>query len=131
MTTIQGFVTFLVLTVVCLALVVWTGMKGRRKPHFILVACAVTLLGVTIYFAEQLGHDYDLESAGVITPIHLAIAKVTVLAYLLPLISGFMTLRDIRRKSVHFKLAMFVLLMTALTFVTGLMMVMASDPITG
>lgn len=131
MTATQGLATFLALTVTCLALVVWTGLKSKRKPHFILVACAVVLLGVTIYYAEQLGLDYDLATAGVITPIHLAIAKVTVFAYLLPVVSGFLTLRDIRRKRVHFKLAMLVLFMTGLTFVTGLWMVLASDPIAG
>lgn len=129
MTAFQGFATFLVLTVVFLALVVLTGLKRKRKPHFILVACAVALLGITVYYAEKLGHDYDLSTAGVITPIHLALAKFTVVAYLLPLISGVMTLRDIRHKKVHFKLAMFILFMTGITFATGLVMVMSSEPI--
>ncbi len=106
-----------------------TGLKHKRKPHYVLVACAVVLLGVTVYYAQQLGHEYDLQTAGVITPIPLALAKSTVVAYLLPLVSGFMTMRDIRRKKLHFKLAMFVLLMTLLTFATGLMMIMAATPI--
>jgi len=129
MTAFQGFAAFLVLTVVCLALVVLTGMKHKRKPHYILVGCAVALLGITVYYAEKLGHDYDLSTAGMITPIHLALAKFTVVAYLLPVISGFMTIRDARHKKVHFKIAMFILFMTGITFATGLMMVMASEPI--
>jgi uncharacterized membrane protein YwaF len=129
MTATQGFATFLLLTVVCLILVVLSGLKHKRKQHFALVACAVALLGVTIYFAEQLGDEYDLETAGAITPIHLALAKITVLAYLLPLVSGVMTMRDIRRKRVHFKLAMFVLFMTGVTFATGLMMILSAEPL--
>ena len=39
-------------------------------------------LAITIYWAEQLGEEYDLETAGVITPIHLWMAKFTVAAWL-------------------------------------------------
>ncbi len=129
MTAAQGFSTFLALTVLVLVAVVLTGLKHKRKAHFVLVACAFVLLGVTIYYAERLGEDFDLKSAGAITPIHLFLAKVTVLAYLLPLITGFMTVRNASRRSLHGKVAIFVLTMTGLTFVTGLMMIMSATPL--
>ena len=129
MTASVGFTSFLILTSFCIALVVLTGVRGRRKSHFSLVACLLVLLGMTVFYAEKLGEEYNLETAGMITPIHLTLAKATVLSYLLPLISGFMTLRDIRKKALHFKLAMFVIAMTTVTFVTGLMMILSAEPI--
>lgn len=114
-----GFPLFLLLTIATLAAVVVTGMRARVRLHIALVATAVALLGVAIYFAEKLGALYDLEAAGAITPIHLAIAKVATASYLLPIVSGIMTLRDRRHRAMHFKLAMFVLAMTVLTAITG------------
>ena len=124
-----GFPSFLVLTVLLLAGVVGTGMRARLKPHLILVTCAVASLGATIYFAERLGELYDLEAAGWVTPVHLTVAKVTTVAYLLPIITGVMTLRDRRHKPVHYKSALLVLTLTMLTALLGIWMLLASERI--
>ena len=55
---------FLTLTLVALGVTVVSGFKARRKIHIPAVATSVVLLLVTIYYAEQLGTQYDLEAAG-------------------------------------------------------------------
>ena len=121
-----GFPSFLILTVALLIGVVLTGRRGALRVHLVLVGCAVTSLCVAIFFAERLGRLYDLEAAGWVTPVHLAVAKVTTVAYLAPLITGYMTLKDRKHRGVHFKSAMVVLALTALTTVLGLWMLLAS-----
>ena len=76
------------------------------------MALALVSLGVTIVFAKRLGELYDLESAGWITPVHLTLAKLTTAAYLLPITTGILTLRNRRHKRLHFRCAMAVLAMT-------------------
>jgi hypothetical protein len=77
-------------------------------------------------FAEKMGALYHIRAAGVITPIHLALAKTTTAAYLLPIITGVRTLRDRTRRRTHRLVAFGVLTMTVLTAVTGMMMIMNS-----
>ena len=124
-----GFPVFLVLTLLVLGAVVWTGLRRRLRAHLLLVASAVTCLGLTIFYAEKLGDLYDLRSAGRITPIHLFLAKVATLAYLLPIGTGIATLRDRRHRHLHFKSAMAVLALTLITAVTGTAMIWMSTPI--
>lgn len=126
-----GFPVMLAVTVLLLGGVVATGMRGRLRVHLALVATAVLSLVVTIWFAEQLGDHYDLDSAGVITPIHLTFAKIATLSYVLPLVTGLRTLKDRRKKPLHFKSAMLVLALTLVTFVTGLWMILAADRLDG
>jgi hypothetical protein len=82
---------------------------------------------MTIWYAEQLGELYDLESAGAIMPVHLALAKITVFAYLLPIVTGVLTLRDRKHKRAHFTCAMVALVLTVLATVTGTWMVLAAE----
>jgi len=124
-----GFVLFLFVTLMFLGAVVVTGIRGRRRIHIVLVACALAALGTTIYFAERLGEIYDVQTAGVITPIHLTLAKVTTLAYLLPIVTGVLTWRNISWKPLHAKFAYTVLALTVLTAVTGTIMLALSDPV--
>jgi hypothetical protein len=129
MTPVVGFPLFLILTVGLLGLVVATGLKGRVRQHLPLVAGAVVSLGVTIFFAEQLGELYDLEAAGRIYPVHVFLAKVATASYLLPIATGAMTLRDRRHRGLHFRFAMLVLALTVLTAVTGTWMLLAAEPL--
>lgn len=129
MTPPTGFVLFLILTVVLLVGVTITGLLARRKLHLKLVACAVTSLVVTIYFAEKLGELYDLDKAGVITPIHLTLAKITTFAYLLPIATGIRLLKDPTWRPRHRAVAYTVLALTILTAATGSWMILASEPL--
>ncbi len=122
-----GFVASLAVTLAILAGVVVTGRAAKRKVHIPLVIGAVASLGVTIYFAEKLGELYDLESAGVIYPIHLALAKTTTVGYLLPLVTGVLTVRDATRIVWHRRCAYFILVMTVLTAATGTTMVLMAE----
>src|SRR6185436_5175061 len=94
MTAESGFVAFLALTLVLLSAVVWTGLHARRRIHIPCVGATLAALGVTIWFAEKMGEHYDLAAAGWITPVHLFLAKATTLAYLAPLATGVLTIRD-------------------------------------
>jgi len=124
-----GFLAFLALTLVALGMTVASGLKARVRVHMGCVAAAVVSLGITIYFAEKLGAEYDLETAGWITPVHLALAKLATLSYLLPLASGWATLRDRRRRRLHLVLALLTLLLTVAAAGTGTAMILVADPL--
>lgn len=127
MTPERGFVAFLGLTLVLLAAVVWTGLRARRRVHLPCVAATLAALGITIFYAEQMGEHYDLASAGLITPIHLWLAKLTTLLYLAPLVSGVLTIRDARWRPRHRVVAFVVLALTVATAVTGTWMLLAAE----
>lgn len=129
MTAATGFVLFLVITLVLLGAVVVTGKKTMRRRHLTLVVLAYIGLGLAIYYAELLGEEYDLDSAGLIYPVHLVFAKTTVLAYLLPVITGVMTIKAKCKRSTHGRVAVAVILLTVVTAVTGLWMVLAATPL--
>jgi hypothetical protein len=128
MTAATGFVLFLVITLVLLGAVVVTGKKSLRRRHLTLVALAYIGLGLAIYYAELLGKEYDLDSAGLIYPVHLAFAKTTVYAYLLPVITGIMTIKAKCTRTTHGRVAVAVILLTVVTAVTGLWLVLAATP---
>lgn len=125
-----GLLVFLVLTLAGLGGVFWTGLHGRRRRHIPLVVLTLLLLGTTVYYAEELGKQLDLERAGWIVPVHLTLAKITTLAYLVPVVSGIATLRNPRRRKLHGKIAWTVLVLTVLTAVTGIWMVLAAPLLT-
>ncbi len=128
MSVLQTFTLFFVLTLVALGAAVFTGFKARRRWHIASVVSAVVMLGVTIYFALELGKLYDLESAGVITPIHLTLAKITTAAFLLPIAAGVRTIYKPTARALHRRLAYVALLMTVVTAITGAIMILMSAP---
>lgn len=123
------FPVFLVLTVLLLGGAVVTGLRGRVRLHLATVAVTVVSLVLTIWFAERLGELYDLDSAGAIKDVHLALAKIATFAYVAPIASGVMTLRDRRHKRLHFRFAMIVLALTVAAAVTGTWMLLAATPL--
>ena len=125
----SGFTLFLLVTVALLGGVLVTGFRAKRRLHIPLVVLTLAALGATIYYAEQLGDAYDLESAGLITPIHLTLAKITTLGYVLPVWTGWRTLRDPRNRRRHRTVALTIVALTVLTLGTGLAMLLASDPV--
>jgi cytosine/uracil/thiamine/allantoin permease len=127
MTPERGFVLFLVLTLALLGAVVATGYAERRRTHIACVALTLAALGTTIWFAERMGEHYDLATAGAITPVHLWLAKVTTLAYLAPIATGVLTIRDDRWKTWHRRCAFAVLGLTVATAITGTWMVLAAE----
>lgn len=127
MTPERGFVAFLALTLALLAAVVWTGLHSRRRVHLPCVAATLLALGLTIFFAEQMGANYDLSSAGLITPVHLWLAKATTVLYLAPLVTGVLTIRDPRWRLRHRVCAFVVLALTVATAVTGTWMLLAAE----
>ncbi len=127
MTAERGFVLFLLLTILLLAVVVVTGYRELRRAHLTSVALALFSLAAAIWYAERMGEHYDLDSAGRITPVHLFVAKATTFAYLLPLATGILTIRDARWRPWHRRAAFLVLGLTLLTAVTGTWMVLAAE----
>ena len=124
-----GFVVFLFVTLCFLGAVVVTGLTARRKLHLRLVVGAFISLAIAIYYAERLGESYDVDSAGMITPIHLTLAKVTVFAYLLPVLSGWRTIKNAANRPLHGKIAYTVLALTVLTAATGVLMILLADKV--
>jgi hypothetical protein len=124
-----GFLASLALTLVFLGCAVVTGYKAKRKWHLSSVASAVLMLVATIYYALELGELYDLESAGVITPIHLTMAKVNTAAYLLPVVTGIRTLKNPKGRKLHGRVAWAVLILTVFTAATGGLMLLWATPL--
>lgn len=129
MTIAASFISSLAVTLVVLGVTVWSGVRARLRIHLPAVATAVMCLAATIYFAERLGEEYDLSTAGPIKAVHLALAKIATISYLLPLASGVMTLRNRRHRTLHLMLAMLTLLLTVLAAATGTLMVMRAEPL--
>lgn len=121
--TTAGFLAALLVTLGLLAAVVVTGLRARRRRHLTLVAATFVALAVTIVFAERLGRYFDLEATGRVYPVHLFLAKATVAAYLVPVVTGIWTIRDSRHRRLHGAVAWIVLGLTVLTAVTGTAMV--------
>ncbi|QDU84097.1 hypothetical protein Pla163_12000 [Planctomycetes bacterium Pla163] len=129
MTPIVGFFVFLLLTVAALGVVVATGLRRRRRLHVTFVIVALGLLGGAIVYALRVGEIYDLEAAGAITPIHLNLARITTVCYLLPAITGVLTWRDERWRKLHGRLAWTIVALTIVTTITGAMMLMGAERI--
>ena len=126
-----GFLTALLTTVAFLAAAAVMGRKRRSRAHVAMVACAVTSLAVTIVFALRVGELYDLEAAGVITPIHLNLARVTTLVYLCPLATGPLAARGKVSPRVHHVGAYLALGMTLAATVTGVLMLLGAERLPG
>lgn len=128
MSPLAAFALSFALTLVLLGAVVATGKRRIIKVHIACVALTLGSLAWTIYQALELGKVYDLDSAGIITDIHLNLAKLTTLAYLLPLVTGVRTYFVPTTRSLHKKCAYIVLVLTVVTAVTGVTMIMLSNP---
>jgi hypothetical protein len=124
-----GFVGFLTLTLALLGGVFLTGFRAQRRVHLTLVVAVLIALGATIWHAEELGELYDLEAAGTIYPVHLALAKTATLAYALPLATGAATLRRPALRRWHRRAAFTVLALTFVTAITGTWMLLAAEPL--
>ena len=123
-----GFITFLLVTLVCLGFAVVTGRAAKRKKHLCWVSGAVLGLLVSIYYAMRLGDLYDLESAGWIYYFHLLIARVSTASYLVVICSGIATIRQASRRKTHGRIAYSVLSLTVLAAITGVWMLFAATP---
>ena len=129
MTAATGFVLYLVLTLVLLGAVVVTGKKSLRRKHLTFVVLAYVGLGLSIYYAELLGKEYNFDSVRLIYDVHMAFAKATVCAYLLPIITGIMTIKGKCTRTTHGRVAVAVILLTVVTAVTGWWMILAATPL--
>jgi len=117
------------LTLVLLGVTAWSGLRAKRRIHVPAVVLTVAMLGVTIYYAYRLGDTLDLPSAGPITPIHLALARLATLALLLPIAFGIRTLFVPRTRRLHGRLAWFALAIVVLAAATGVVMVSLAEPV--
>lgn len=117
------FAALLVLTLALLAGVVVTGFAARRRLHIPLVGAALVALVLTIVSAVRTGEHYDLQAAGAITPIHLAVAKIAAFAFLLPIATGIATLRKGALRRWHRRAAFLALSLAVAAVVTGTLMI--------
>jgi hypothetical protein len=131
LTPIVAFALAFLVTLALLVVVAWSGLRARRRIHIPAVGLTVASLAVTIYFAYQLGHALDLESAGVITPIHLFLARAATLALVVAIAFGLWTLRSPKSLRLHRRLAWFALTLVVLAAITGVAMVSLANPVQG
>jgi hypothetical protein len=128
MSDMAWFCTAVGLTVAFLTAVVVTGLRGMITVHIPCVVATLAALVLSIYYALELGEAYDLESAGAIFHVHMAIAKVATASYVLPLVTGVRTLFKSSHRRQHFWSAMLVLALTAAATITGAWMLLLSEP---
>ena len=88
---------------------------------------ALTGLGIAIFFALKVGELYDLEKAGLITPIHLTLARVTTASYLWPLVTWPLVRRGKLRPRIHHLGAYVAFALTIAATVTGMMMLYGAE----
>lgn len=122
-----GFLASLLGTVVMLLCAAVAGRRRRIGVHVSFVAGAVLGLGTAVYFALKTGELYDLESAGMITPIHLTIARVTTLLYLWPLVTGPLVWAGRISPRLHRAGAWTVLALTLAATATGVAMLWSAE----
>ncbi len=123
------FFGFLALTLAALGGATYTGFRAQRREHFACVGAAVLMLVLSIWAALRVGEHYDLSKAGMITTVHLRMSRYTTGAYLLPVVTGLMTLRDSSRKRLHRYAAFTALGLTVATAITGTWMLLAAEKI--
>jgi hypothetical protein len=127
------FVLAFGLTLVALVGVLWTGLRWRvqrrRGLHLSLVVVTVGLLVFTIVLALELGHAYDLESAGLIYPVHMALARTATFSLLLPVATGIQVLRTGQVGRAHRAGAFSAFTLVALAAITGFWMVYLAEPL--
>jgi len=121
-----GFLAWFLVTLALLVLVVLTGLAARRRWHIAWVVASMCGLVMTIRHALLLGEICDLAAAGVITPIHHTLARITTVAYLLPIATGIRTIFVPATRRLHRRFAFLVLGMTILTAITGTVMIYLS-----
>lgn len=124
-----GLTVFLLLTVALLALTVATGLRAKRRLHIPSVVLTVVSLGVTICFARELGELYDLEAGGWVTTAHLWTAKLTTACFVLPIASGWRTLKRPETRPLHRRLVVLVLTLVVATTVLGIAMMTLAEPL--
>jgi hypothetical protein len=133
MTSLSEFILAFLLTVVALVGVMWTGWhwrtKKRRRLHLSLVATTLGLLLWAIVVALELGEGYDLDSAGTIYPVHMAIARIATLSLAAPLVTGVITIRTGKLHRNHRNAALFSFCLVLLSAITGVWMVLAATPL--
>lgn len=127
MSTETTFVVAFGATLVLLGAVTWTGLGARRRAHLLFVALTLGALAWTIRCALDLGRVYDLASAGIITPIHLTLAKVNTAAFLVPIVTGIRAWFVPGAVRLHKKVAWAVLALTVVCAITGTIMILSAD----
>jgi heme A synthase len=85
----QQFLIALGLTVVALAVVVWTGLSRRKSAHYSSIVALLGLLAWAIREAELMGAGLIFEGAsGVFRKVHFAAVALTLLAIPLLAVTG-------------------------------------------
>lgn len=128
---VYSFVIAVSLTALFLVAVVITGLRGKISVHIPCVLATFVSLSVAIVFALKLGDIYDLEAAGWITPVHLSIAKIATLSFVLPVVTGIRTLKSRVHRRAHLIAALVALCLTATALVTGTLMMLRAPLIAG
>lgn len=133
MSPLASFMGWFFATVALLLVAAWygrtaAGRPSRRKLHVLFVLLVAASLGWTIKVAYELGAHYDLASAGWITPVHLAIAKVATGFLVFPIVAGLLAWKDGRKRRAHAFLAWCAMVLIVLAAATGTAMILMAEP---
>ena len=99
----MGFVIALVVTVLLLALDVWSGKTARRRPHVVLACVTLVALAVAIYFAERVGSYWTFPKGPL--NVHLGLAYAATILALCVALSGVLHLYGKAPRKVHAAIA--------------------------
>jgi hypothetical protein len=129
LTPTSAFAAAFLVTLALLGVVAWSGMRAKRRVHIPAVGVTVAALGVTIYYAYRLGDTLDLKSAGMITPIHLFLARLATLSIVITIGIGLRTLLVPTTLKLHKRAAWLSLSLVVLAAITGIVMVSLAHPV--
>jgi hypothetical protein len=114
-----AFLGLLLGTVGLLVLAAITGRRRRIALHLCFVTLSLASLAAAIAAALRVGERWDLASAGVITPIHLNLARLATFSYLWPLVTGVLVLMGRLRPRWHHIGAWLAFGLTVAATITG------------
>jgi len=120
----------LILTVVVLAVVIWSGASRRRSLHYGAVASLFGALTWAIYEAETFGRGLVFEGAAeVVKQIHFAGVAIAFLAIPVLLVTGVRLAKDDSMRPMHLSVAKFFVATVVITCALGTAMTIMAEPL--
>lgn len=120
------FLANLALTVVMLAVTLWTGKTGRRRAHFTAAPSTVVVLALAIWQAELFGKGYDFDTLRL--RVHLICAGLALASLPGTVWSGLKLVRHPQVRAVHRRWVFAFVVLTVLAVLTAGWMFLSATP---
>lgn len=120
----------LILTVVVLVVVVWSGATRRRSLHYGAIVSLFAALAWAIYEAESYGRGLVFEgTAELVKQIHFGAVAIVFLSVPVLLVTGVRLAKDETMRPMHLGVAKFFVGMVLVTCALGTAMTILAEPL--